>query len=82
MSELIELGNATVDKGKMDDLEDFWTTLLSGNAGLIRRVWSDLTDDEARAVVAHLKRMMEDEGYSEEQKQAAQKALEAIREAG
>lgn len=66
----------------MDELEDLWTVLLSGNAGLIRRVWGDLTDDEAKSVVAHLNKMVEEEGYSEEQKGSARKALEAIREAG
>ena len=66
----------------MDDLEDLWTTLLSGDAGLIRRVWGDLTDAEARAVTEHLKKMIDEAGYREEQKEAARLALEAIRNAG
>lgn len=65
-----------------DSLDEFWAGLLSGEAGQIRRIWNDLTDDEARAVVEHLQKMIADEGYAEEQKQAAQKALDAIREAG
>ena len=67
----------------MDDtLSDVWEAMLSGNPGLIRRVWGDLTDDEAQAVIAHLKKMVEDETYDEGQREAARKALEAIRDAG
>lgn len=66
----------------MENLSGLWDALLSENPGLIRRVWGDLTDDEARAVIAHLKKMVEDETYSDSQRQAARVALEAIREAG
>jgi hypothetical protein len=66
----------------MENLSGLWDGLLSENPGLIRRVWGDLTDDEARAVIAHLKKMVEDETYNDSQRQAARVALEAIREAG
>ncbi|MBI3241006.1 MAG: hypothetical protein HYZ49_01770 [Chloroflexi bacterium] len=67
----------------MDDaLSGVWEAMLSGNPGLIRRVWGDLTDDEAQAVLAHLNKMVEDETFSESQREAARKALEAIRDAG
>ncbi len=66
----------------VENLSDVWEALLSENPGLIRRVWGDLTDDEARAVIAHLRKMVEDETYGEGQRQAARVALEAIREAG
>lgn len=66
----------------MENLSGLWDALLSESPGLIRRVWGDLTDDEARAVIAHLKKMVEDETYSDGQRQAARVALEAIREAG
>ena len=65
-----------------DNLSGVWEAMLSENPGLIRRVWGDLTDDEAQAVIAHLKKMVEDEAYSEGQREAARRALEAIREAG
>lgn len=65
-----------------EDLEELWSGLLSSDPGLIRRIWNDLTDDEARAVAEHLQKMISEAGFSEEQKQAAQTALEAIREAG
>ncbi len=66
----------------MENLSGLWDALLSENPGLIRRAWGDLTDDEARLVIAHLKKMVEDETYSDGQRQAARVALEAIREAG
>ncbi len=66
----------------MDDLEKLWSTLLSGEAGAVRRAWNDLTDDEAQAVADHLKRMLDDEQFSQEQREAARVALEAIRKAG
>jgi hypothetical protein len=66
----------------MENLSGLWDALLSENPGLIRRAWGDLTDDEARAVIAHLKKMVEDETYNDSQRQAARAALEAIREAG
>lgn len=66
----------------MKNVSGLWEALLSENPGLIRRTWGDLTDDEARAVIAHLKKMVEDETYGDSQRQAARVALEAIREAG
>ncbi|MBM4422875.1 MAG: hypothetical protein FJ030_05715 [Chloroflexi bacterium] len=66
----------------MDNLEDIWQALLSEDRGLIRRVWGDLTDEEAKAVITHLRKIVEDETYSEEQRRAAQAALDAIHEAG
>jgi hypothetical protein len=65
-----------------DDLEELWSGLLSCDAGLVRRIWNDLTDDEAQAVAEHLQKMVTEEGFSEDQKQAAQAALEAIKETG
>jgi hypothetical protein len=66
----------------MENISGLWDALLSENPGLIRRAWGGLTDDEARAVIAHLKKMVDDKTYSDGQRQAARAALEAIREAG
>ena len=66
----------------MDNPADLWEALLSGDEALIRRVWNDLTDDEASAIADHLKHMAADPEFSEEQKEAARRALEAIRSAG
>jgi hypothetical protein len=66
----------------MDNTDNLWLTLLSGNTSLIQEAWADLTDEEARAIGDHLRQMVSEEGYSEEQKEAALKALEAIRRAG
>lgn len=66
----------------MENLEELWSALLSENAGVIRKLWGDLTDEEAKAVLEHLRKMAGDETYSAEQRRAAQAALDAIREAG
>jgi hypothetical protein len=66
----------------MDNLEDLWTGLLSGDEAVVRQIWDDLTDDDARAVSAHLKNMAEDSSFSEEQRQAARRALQAILRTG
>ena len=66
----------------MDNPEDLWKALLSGDEALVRRVWNDLTDDEASAISDHLKHMAADQEFSEEQKEAARRALEAIQRAG
>ena len=66
----------------MENLSDVWEALLSENPGLIRRAWGDLTVDEARTVIAHLRKMVEGEAYGDVQRHAAQVALETIREAG
>lgn len=66
----------------MDDLERLWGALLSGDANAIRKTWNDLEDDEAEAIADHLKHMLADAAYSNEQKEAARLALEAIQHAG
>nr|MBI2904583.1 hypothetical protein [Chloroflexota bacterium] len=43
-----------------NDVEALWAALFSENPGQIRRAWGDLTDDEARAVAAQLKKMADD----------------------
>ena len=66
----------------MDDVENFWTAMLSGDPGEIRRAWGDLTDEEAQTVTEHLRKIIDDGSYSEDQRQAAQMALETIQSAG
>lgn len=62
----------------MDDLENLWGTLLSGDPAQIKSAWKGLSEDEARSVRAHLQKMAGDEGYSEAQKEAARQALTVI----
>jgi hypothetical protein len=64
----------------MDPLEDIWEALLSGDPGRIRRAWDDLTDEEALSVLAHLARMRDEEGWAPEQREAAARALQILRD--
>ena len=63
----------------MDDLKGFWAAILSEDVTLIREAWVGLAREEAEAARAHLRRMIEDEEYSESQRRAARAAMEVIR---
>lgn len=60
-------------------VQEMWERLLSGDTPQIRKAWQNLKDDEAAAVLAHLKRMAEEAGWAEAQRLAAQAALKTIR---
>lgn len=64
----------------MDDLEQMWEALLSGDPARVRRMWGELTDDECLAVLAHLKRMRDESGWDPAQRDAAALAVEIIHE--
>ena len=64
----------------LDNLEKLWEELLSENPGRIRRVWRDLTDDEAQSALTHLQEMTTGDLWQPEQRQAAATALSVIRE--
>jgi hypothetical protein len=65
---------------KMDDLALLWEELLSQDPARIRSAWNNLTDDECLAVLAHLKRMRDEDGWSPAQRAAASDALRALRD--
>ena len=52
--------------------------LLSEDPARIRRVWEDVTDAEAAAILAHLARMRDEEGWSDGQRAAAVTALQVL----
>jgi hypothetical protein len=60
-------------------IEAVWEALLSEEPPRIRRAWLDLPDDEASAVLEHLKRMATEPGWAEGQRQSAATALRVIR---
>ncbi len=62
----------------MDDLENFWSSLLSRNPVRIRQVWEDLDAEEQAAITMHLQHMATEEGWSEPQRISAQAALDAL----
>jgi hypothetical protein len=64
----------------MDNLEQIWSALLSSDPARIRHVWSELTDDESLAVLAHLRRMRDEPGWDPTQRDAAAQALAILRE--
>ena len=64
----------------MPELEHIWEALLSGDPARIRRVWDDLTDDEAVSVLAHLGRMRDEEGWDASRREAAAIALQVLRD--
>jgi hypothetical protein len=62
----------------MLELEDLWAALLSEDPPLIRKAWLELKDEEAIAVLAHLRRMSIEVGWAEVQQTAARAALRVI----
>jgi hypothetical protein len=62
----------------MDDLDLLWEDLLSHDPARIRRAWGKLTDDESLAVLTHLRRMRDEEGWSPGQQAAAATALQVL----
>ncbi len=61
-------------------LERLWSELLSNEAPRVRGAWANLTDDEALAVLEHLKRMRDEPGWSDDQRAAARFALDVVRD--
>jgi hypothetical protein len=61
------------------DVDEVWEALLSEEPARIRQAWLELTDDEAVAVLDHLKQMTSEDGWAEVQRQSAATALRVIR---
>lgn len=64
----------------MDDLEVFWTNMLSRDIEKIHTAWENLEADEKNAVYAHLTRMVTEDDWAEPQRFSAQAALDALRD--
>jgi hypothetical protein len=62
----------------MTDLDELWEALLSEDPARIRDVWGDVTDAEAQAILAHLTRMRDEEGWTDSQRAAAGAALQIL----
>jgi hypothetical protein len=61
-----------------DELEEFWSDILSEELLRIVAVWTTLDKEAQAAVYEHLGRMAKEEGWADVQRQAAQTALHAI----
>jgi len=60
------------------DPETMWDQLLSRQTAQIQAAFASLALDEQEAVVTHLYRMLEEEGWHSEQRLSARAALEAL----
>ena len=65
---------------RSDTLEKIWNNLLSQHDERVKAAYSGLSPDERYAVMKHLIRMKEEEGWLENQRQSANIALEVIKE--
>lgn len=66
----------------MTGLDSLWDDLLSRDPKRVRSQWRDLSEEERRAVCAHLQRMVREEGWHPAQRESAQAALDALPECG
>jgi hypothetical protein len=63
-----------------DDVEEFWSAMLSEDAALVMGAWSTLDAEERGDVEEHLSRMSDPtESYADGQQRSARFALETIR---
>ncbi len=62
----------------MDDLEILWDSLLSRQPEAIREAFESLGESDQQAVIAHLQRMIAEDGWHPEQRLSAQAALQAL----
>lgn len=60
------------------ELEALWDGLLSRDAQHIREAFATLLPDERPAILAHLQRMAQEDGWHVDQKRSAQAALQAL----
>lgn len=60
-------------------IEAFWNEILSEEPARVRKAWLDLDDEEAEALIKHLRRMTDEDGWSQPQRQSAGAALKIIR---
>jgi len=62
----------------MDDLDRFWSDVLSGDPLRVQTVWSGLSEEERQALIDHLVRMRDEPGWHSAQRDASEEALRAI----
>lgn len=62
-----------------DDVEEFWSAILSEDPALVLGAWSTLDAEERGDVEAHLRRMSDPtERYADGQQRSARFALDTI----
>ncbi len=63
----------------LDDLETFWAALLSRQPERILAAFHTLSAEEKEAVLVHLKRMAEENGWHPQQRASARTALQVLK---
>ncbi|TLM99081.1 hypothetical protein FDZ73_22415 [bacterium] len=61
-----------------EPLEIFWDAVLSRNPEQIRTACFGLDEKERMELIAHLQRMVNEEGWHPEQRKSAQTALDTV----
>lgn len=64
----------------LDPLEIFWDAILSRRPDQIRAAFAPLKAEDRRQLIAHLQRMVNEEGWHPEQRKSAQTALDTLNE--
>lgn len=59
--------------------EELWDAILSRETTRIHETWRHLNREERSSLLAHLERMVSEDGWHPEQVLSAQSALDAIR---
>lgn len=62
----------------IDPVEQFWDNILSRQPERIRAAYASLDAADQKNLVAHLKTMVSEEGWQDEQRKSAQAALDVI----
>jgi hypothetical protein len=60
------------------NLESFWAEILSNEPSRITAAFLSVSEEEQKAVIEHLKRMVEENGWSEGQSSNARAALDCL----
>ncbi len=63
----------------MEPLERLWNDLLSRDERLIQQTFESISPMEQQMIVAHLQKMVSEEGWQKEQIDSAAEALSVIR---
>lgn len=65
-----------------DPLEQIWDHLLSRHPSLIEKAYIKLSKEEQSSVLNHLEKMINEEGWHDQQRISARAALAVIRSMG
>jgi len=67
-----------INEQETNNIENLWNRILSRDEMLIREAFCELDEAEREAVITHLKRMANEEGWHQEQRESALAAIKTI----